>query len=98
MLLLENAPHSRRRSSDQSNQGDQECLALMSADPCAFGTDYVIRHREVGQRFSVLARGARTQLYKATPKLAVWSNQAVQQRHSAAVGEFRLAQSKKFGE
>jgi hypothetical protein len=42
------------------------------------GTELVIRHREVGRRFGVLARGARIQLYYATPKLAVWPNQAVE--------------------
>ena len=42
------------------------------------GTELVIRHREVGRHFGVLARGARTQLYYAIPKLAVWPNQAVE--------------------
>jgi hypothetical protein len=56
------------------------------------GTDLVIRHREVGRHDGVLARGARIQLFLGR-KLAVWPNQAVQQRHSAAVHEFQLAYS-----
>jgi hypothetical protein len=62
MLLLEAAPRSRRRSSDQPIREMKNTLGPDVGRSMRLGTELVIRHRGVGRHFGVLARGARIQL------------------------------------
>jgi hypothetical protein len=62
MLLLADAPHVRAQGAQITQiRGDAGNLGPDVSGSSRLGAEQVIRHREVGRRFDVLARGARIQ-------------------------------------